>query len=160
MKRIEFVRKNKWGVTYSIYECDCGKQFITRDAAVRSGKTRSCGCFKNYPTGEKAHAYKHGHKLNQSPSRTYYSWFNMISRCSNPNYTNFKYWGGKGIKVCEEWKDFSNFLQDMGERPLNTSIDRKDGSKNYSKENCRWATRQQQSENRVFYQKGEENVPH
>ena len=151
MKRIKFIRRNKYHQMYSLFECDCGRQFITRDSAIKFGTTKSCGCLNKLAQkrrGIESNAYKHGHRMNKTFSRTYRTWANMLSRCYNPNYKNFKYWGGKGIRVCEAWHDFKNFLVDMGIRPKGTSIDRINGDKDYYKENCRWATRQQQSENR------------
>lgn len=63
--------------------------------------------------------YKHGHSSNGKISSTYMSWQSMLSRCYDKNFTNFKYWGGRGIKVCDRWiNSFENFLSDMGERPL------------------------------------------
>jgi hypothetical protein len=64
----------------------------------------------------------------------------MINRCANPNSPDYKRYGGKGIEVCERWRDFRNFLEDMGSRPIGTSLDRKDGNQNYEPGNCRWAT--------------------
>lgn len=88
---------------------------------------------------------KHGlHK-----SSTYYSWGNMIQRCSNKNNTNYSYYGGRGIKICKRWLDFTSFLEDMGEKPsAEYSIDCIDPNGDYTPENCRWATKQQQSSNR------------
>ena len=80
-------------------------------------------------------------------TRTYTSWYNMKSRCNNPNYKNSIYWKGKGVTYPERWESFVNFLEDMGERPEETSLDRIDNSKGYSKNNCRWATRKQQMNN-------------
>lgn len=71
----------------------------------------------------------------------------MKSRCNNPNYTNFSKWGGKGISYEEKWSTFLGFLEDMGERPEGTSIDRIDNEKGYYKENCRWATKKEQMNN-------------
>jgi len=87
---------------------------------------------------------KHGH----FGSKTYTSWASMIQRCSNPNRSNFEYYGGRGIRVCERWKKFDNFLSDMGERPEDCSLDRIDHSGNYEPSNCRWATKKEQSNNR------------
>jgi hypothetical protein len=80
---------------------------------------------------------------------TYRSWGNMIKRCEQPKATGYKYWGGRGIKVCERWRNsFQNFLDDMGERPEGLSLDRIDSNGNYEPGNCRWATISQQNSNK------------
>lgn len=80
---------------------------------------------------------------------TYKSWQSMKERCYNPKSTSYFRYGEKGITICNRWLDsFENFLADMGERPEGTTIDRIDGSKGYCKENCRWATKIDQSRNR------------
>lgn len=75
----------------------------------------------------------------------------MVARCSNPKGWSFAEYGAKGVTVCERWRRFEAFLEDMGERPKGTSIDRIDGSKGYEPGNCRWATRSQQNLNRRKY---------
>jgi len=84
-------------------------------------------------------------------SRTieYCSWNTMMMRCYNPNSTSYPYYGAKGIRVCKRWHKFANFHIDMGDRPsINHTLDRRDTTKDYSKENCRWATKQEQARNR------------
>lgn len=78
---------------------------------------------------------------------TYKSWESMRARCNNPNNTRYQDYGGRGIQCCPEWKDFEQFQADMGNRPAGTSLDRKDNNGNYTKDNCRWATKEQQQRN-------------
>lgn len=81
-------------------------------------------------------------------TKTYRVWANMKTRCQNPNSPVYARYGAKGITVCPRWQLFENFLADMGEVPEGLTLDRVDGSKGYSPENCRWATLRQQSWNR------------
>lgn len=75
------------------------------------------------------------------------SWEHMIDRCNNPKNDRYYDYGGRGIKVCKRWLKFQNFLADMGKRPTDTTLDRIDNNGNYCKENCRWATKEQQYSN-------------
>jgi len=89
-------------------------------------------------------------KLHIKYKREYSSWASMKERCNNTNHKFYNNYGGKGITYAPEWEKFENFLEDMGSRPINKSLDKIDNSKNYSKDNCRWATRQEQSQNRDY----------
>jgi hypothetical protein len=87
---------------------------------------------------------------NRTKNPLYKSFHAMHDRCENPNNTHYEFYGGRGIKVCERWSGlsgFANFIEDMGERPKNFTLDRTDNSKGYSPENCRWASRKLQTEN-------------
>ena len=89
--------------------------------------------------------HKHGHsRKNGRRTPTYWSWAKMLERCRDPKR---KYYGAKGVKVCERWLSFENFLADMGERPAGCSIDRINGAKGYEPDNCRWVTQSRQMRN-------------
>jgi hypothetical protein len=125
--------------------CDCGTEKQSGGGDIRSGKIISCGCWKR----EKARAAgdrtrTHG----MSGTSTHNIWDTMIQRCHNPNRKDYQRYGGIGITVCDRWRNsFEHFLADMGERPTGLSIDRRDGTKGYSPDNCRWATNVEQARN-------------
>ena len=80
-------------------------------------------------------------------SRAYNTWKNMRQRCSNSNRPDYKYYGGRGIRVCARWDSFAAFLIDMGEPPAGYSLDRRNNERGYSPKNCRWALRSTQMRN-------------
>lgn len=123
--------------------CSCGNITIVQGRHLRSGHTKSCGCLSNELT--KQRCTKHG--LYGTPE--YMTWARMLDRCYNPNHTEFKNYGGRGISVCNEWKnDFLAFYKDLGQRPSPIhSLDRIDNERGYSANNCRWATPKEQSNN-------------
>lgn len=88
--------------------------------------------------------FRHGY----AGTPTYKSWASMISRCTNPNLPYFKYYGGRGIAVCDRWLTFSNFVCDMGARPIGTTLDRINPDGDYFPGNCQWATKTEQQRNR------------
>ena len=128
-------------------QCDCGTLKNVRGIALRAGQTISCGCYA------RENRIKHGRKINRLDGKidpTYSSYINMKTRILNPNANNYKNYGGRGIKICHQWLDggFDQFLSDMGERPEGKTLDRIDHNGDYSPENCKWSTAQEQSENK------------
>jgi len=91
---------------------------------------------------------RHGHGRTNAKTPEYKVWMAMRSRCNSPNNHAFSDYGGRGIKVCERWNTFENFLADMGARPQGMTLDRKNNDRGYEPGNCRWATMKSQQRNR------------
>jgi hypothetical protein len=135
--------------------CDCGSVRAHAGTSLRTGRLKSCGCAS--PRFTKERLTTHG----KSRTRTYKIWAGMIARCSLPSKKSHLYFG-KGIRVCERWQKFDDFYADMGDAPDGLTIERIDGSADYSPDNCCWATRKTQANNttrnKVIHYAGEKKT--
>ena len=119
--------------------CTCGTLTVVQSSHLNSGRIKSCGCYSRDQT------MTHGKRR----SRVYKIWDGMIQRCTNPNATGYNNYGGRGISVSESWMTFEGFYADMGDPPSSAhSLDRRDNDAGYSAANCRWATEEEQHNNR------------
>lgn len=125
-------------------KCDCGVERVSKLSIITSGHSKSCGCYNIEKLVERSTIH------NLSYTRIHRIWKGMKERCNNPKAKAFKDYGGRGIRVCDEWNSsFERFYEDMIEGyEDHLSIDRIDNDGGYSKENCRWATNSEQQLNK------------
>lgn len=150
---ISYYGKNKWGSRLYRCKCDCGNETMVNISHLRAGSTSSCGCLRS--ESRKGKPLSHG----MTSSRLYYIWDNMIQRCTNEKNKYYHNYGGRGIKVCDRWRDsFEVFYNDVSESyyqhlekygESNTTINRIDVNGDYEPNNVNWATRKIQS----YYQR-------
>jgi hypothetical protein len=148
---LEFVGSDKNSTLWKV-SCDCTGTKIVRGASLKTGRTRSCGCLSREITTKHGHSSSGGRR---KCSPIYNSWTMMKDRCLNPNATGYRSYGGANppVTICDRWNpsrggSFENFLEDMGPRPVGTTLGRYGDVGPYEKSNCAWQNPAEQAANR------------
>lgn len=139
---IEEVGRDNAGNKTWLCRCECGNEKVITGGNIRAGHSLSCGCFRLEQLRKKVtrHGMRH--------TRVYNVWLCLIQRCTNPLNPAYGNYGGRGIQVCDKWRDFPSFYADMGDVPEGMQIDRIDVNGNYEPGNCRWLNKKGQSRNK------------
>lgn len=151
---LEFVQKDNSSKWYVKCLCDCGNITLVLPYPLRTGGVKSCGCLKiknSKNFGSMQPLSKGNFKDGRTKHYLYGTWQRMIDRCENPNTKHYDRYGGRGIKVCDEWHNFWKFVEwsdSVGGRPKGFTIDRIDNDGNYEPSNCRWADWNTQTSNK------------
>lgn len=139
-------RKGKERRRTLICDCDCGTETVVVINRLRTGNTRSCGCLHREYASKAQSVMVEGMRSTDHP--LYSTWKSMKTRCYNPNYRCYHRYGGRGIKICDRWKNsLANFVSDMGPRDKGCSIDRINNDGDYEPGNCRWSSQIVQTNN-------------
>lgn len=146
---VKFVGRSNSGDSVWRCRCDCGVYKSVIGSSLKSGNTKSCGCYSI--DNRKYFNLKHGCAVGSKPTAEYRTWAGIIQRCTNRHIPVYRFYGGRGITVCDRWSNsFVDFLEDVGLRPTEKhSLDRfPNQNGNYEPGNVRWATQKEQMRNR------------
>lgn len=140
-------KNDKWKRARWLCRCRCGRRCTIPAHDLKTGHTRSCGCYQTEVNTRRIRRVARRHGLAGTPEHN--SWIAAKARCFNVNDPSYRNYGGRGITMCAEWAgSFEAFLRDLGPRPQGKTLDRIDVNGHYEPGNCRWATATQQSKNR------------
>lgn len=143
---VALAERRSAGQAVWVCKCDCGGTTEATGANLRNGRTQSCGCLQKERAS--ASSLRHGEARDGAMTGVYRVWIEMWQRCTNPKSQRWHSHGARGIRVCDRWKDYETFRDDMGPRPPRHSIERRDNDGNYDPSNCYWASAKEQARNK------------
>lgn len=145
-QRVEM--SSPYPVSWQLCRCDCGVERSVRTHTLSNGSSQSCGCMRD--DNQRAAIIKHGDCRGGRPTRLLIIWHDMMNRCNRTSHNRYKDWGGRGVRVCDEWSEYTAFQRwaTCNGYSDDLEIDRRDVNGNYGPDNCRWVNEIQQAQNR------------